>query len=170
MKLKFAFVCTATAALLGFASSASAAVDKVTINWAGGPMEVLTLDPAAGHADAAGADYVEYSLISDSLGYNGIFFGDSAASGWVGTGLASGSPALVSQVYSAFFSPALYSGSGLVANISPGHTYTATNGSTLTVAGVPEASTWAMMLMGVGMIGGGMRMVRRKNRTALTAV
>jgi len=35
--------------------------------------------------------------------------------------------------------------------------------------GVPEPATWAMMLLGVGMIGGGLRVSRRKDATALTA-
>jgi fibro-slime domain-containing protein len=34
---------------------------------------------------------------------------------------------------------------------------------------VPEPATWAMMLFGVGMIGGGLRIARRKNGMALTA-
>jgi len=33
---------------------------------------------------------------------------------------------------------------------------------------VPEPATWAMMLLGVGMIGAGLRMARRKNDMALT--
>jgi hypothetical protein len=35
--------------------------------------------------------------------------------------------------------------------------------------GVPESATWAMMLVGVGMIGGGLRIARRKDAVALTA-
>ena len=35
--------------------------------------------------------------------------------------------------------------------------------------GVPEPASWAMMLLGVGMIGGGLRIARRKNAMALTA-
>jgi hypothetical protein len=35
--------------------------------------------------------------------------------------------------------------------------------------GVPEPTTWAIMLTGVAMIGGGLRMTRRKNAMALTA-
>jgi hypothetical protein len=35
--------------------------------------------------------------------------------------------------------------------------------------GVPEPATWAMMLLGVGMIGGGLRIARRKSGMALTA-
>jgi len=37
------------------------------------------------------------------------------------------------------------------------------------VIGVPEPATWAMMLLGAGMIGGGLRLARRKGATALTA-
>ena len=32
---------------------------------------------------------------------------------------------------------------------------------------VPEPATWAMMLLGVGMIGGGLRMARRKQAMSL---
>jgi hypothetical protein len=39
---------------------------------------------------------------------------------------------------------------------------------TLSIAAVPEPATWAMVLLGVGMIGGGLRMARRKDRMALT--
>jgi hypothetical protein len=35
---------------------------------------------------------------------------------------------------------------------------------------VPEPATWAMMLLGVGLIGGGMRMTRRRDESSLTAV
>jgi len=37
------------------------------------------------------------------------------------------------------------------------------------LAAVPEPATWAMMLLGVGMIGGGLRMARRKHATSLLA-
>jgi hypothetical protein len=39
----------------------------------------------------------------------------------------------------------------------------------VSVAAVPEPATWAMMLLGVGMVGAGLRMARRKNDMALTA-
>jgi hypothetical protein len=35
--------------------------------------------------------------------------------------------------------------------------------------GVPEPATWAMMLVGLGLIGGGLRMARRKEGMALNA-
>jgi hypothetical protein len=36
-------------------------------------------------------------------------------------------------------------------------------------SGVPESATWAMMLLGAGLVGGGLRMARRKDDMALTA-
>lgn len=36
-------------------------------------------------------------------------------------------------------------------------------------AGVPEPATWAMTLLGIGLIGGGLRTARRKNALAFTA-
>jgi hypothetical protein len=41
---------------------------------------------------------------------------------------------------------------------------------TLDLTTVPEPSTWAMLLLGVAMIGAGLRMARRKNDIALTAL
>jgi len=40
----------------------------------------------------------------------------------------------------------------------------------VSVAAVPEPASWAMLLMGIGMIGGGLRAVRRKNAIAPAAV
>jgi hypothetical protein len=37
------------------------------------------------------------------------------------------------------------------------------------VAGVPESATWALMLAGVGMIGAGLRVSRRKTVPAALA-
>jgi hypothetical protein len=37
------------------------------------------------------------------------------------------------------------------------------------VSAAPEPATWALMLLGVGVIGGGLRMARRKNNVALSA-
>jgi len=37
----------------------------------------------------------------------------------------------------------------------------------LTVSGVPESATWAMLLLGAGLVGGGLRMARRKDGLAL---
>jgi hypothetical protein len=40
---------------------------------------------------------------------------------------------------------------------------------TFDISAAPEPATWAMMLLGVGMIGAGMRVARRKNDMALAA-
>lgn len=50
---------------------------------------------------------------------------------------------------------------------SPGAT--ANGNFTFDITAVPEPATWAMMLFGVGMIGAGLRMARRKSDFALTA-
>jgi len=42
-------------------------------------------------------------------------------------------------------------------------------GVTGSAVAIPEPATWAMMLCGLGMVGGGLRMARRKNAMALTA-
>jgi hypothetical protein len=39
----------------------------------------------------------------------------------------------------------------------------------VSLVAVPEAATWAMMLLGVGMIGGGLRLSRRQNMAATAA-
>jgi hypothetical protein len=39
---------------------------------------------------------------------------------------------------------------------------------TFSLVAIPEPATWAMMLLGAGMIGGGLRMARRKSDTAPT--
>jgi len=44
---------------------------------------------------------------------------------------------------------------------SPSYAYVEDDG-TFTTA-VPEPGTWALMLLGAGMIGGGLRLTRRKN-------
>jgi hypothetical protein len=54
---------------------------------------------------------------------------------------------------------------------SPG-TFTATviyDPLTITIDTVPEPSTWAMMLLGVGVVGAGLRMARRKDAMASSA-
>jgi hypothetical protein len=50
-----------------------------------------------------------------------------------------------------------------------GWAYIGLDDVSVTPAGIPEPATWAMMLSGVGMIGAGVRMVRRKNGAAFAA-
>jgi len=59
--------------------------------------------------------------------------------------------------------------------VGPSPTQTPVNGASGTFGiddlnlGVPEPATWAMMLVGLGLIGGGLRMARRKEGMALNA-
>jgi hypothetical protein len=58
--------------------------------------------------------------------------------------------------------------SGTLATTASYDVNTPFNG-TYTISAVAEPAAWAMMLVGVGMIGGGLRMARRKSGMALTA-
>ena len=120
-------------------------------------IDSFTLDSSMGLADGAGSHYVLYNITNDTHGYNGVFFGDSATNGWFGIGPTSSN--VVIQQVSEYFNPALYSGSGLVANITAGSSYTASSGDVLRVAAVPEPEIYGMMAAGLGLMG---FMVRRK--------
>jgi hypothetical protein len=107
----------------------------------------------------------------------------SAYSGLNGTGTLLGSIALSPNAgscpgYSAAFcpfSPAGVNFSGTAESIAFSGVENqivfddVTFGSSTVGGGVPEPATWAMMLLGVGMIGTGLRTMRRKNDMALTA-
>jgi len=54
-------------------------------------------------------------------------------------------------------------------SVNDGDFYFDSTGLSATITSVPEPGAWTLMLLGVGMIGGGLRMARRKNDTALTA-
>jgi hypothetical protein len=153
--------CIAAAGLAGGCAPASAAIWDLTFAWsgaAGGPAtEVATIDSTAGFGLATVEDFtpvqigVGYSLLSDSQGNNEVnFYGGAGAVETTG-----------GNHFSDRASPALWT-SGSSANIAPGNTYNLVGGSTLTVTAAPEASTWAMML--VGFAGLGVVGYRRKQR------
>jgi hypothetical protein len=58
-----------------------------------------------------------------------------------------------------------YAGSGVINN-GPRQGSTAVNYGTVSVPAVPEPATWAMMILGMGMVGMGLRMRRRGAVTA----
>jgi len=157
----------ATALATAFATCpAQAEILNFSVNWVGGPHETFAIDTAAGQTDGSGTPpYVLFDTINDSLGRNGIFFGDSSVNGWVGTGPIVGN--IVNQENSDYFSPAFYTGTGFNVDIAPG-TYTGGNGSIFTVSAVPEPSTWAMMILGFFSIGF-MAYRQRKNVVLRTA-
>jgi hypothetical protein len=151
MKFKnYLIGCIAVAGLAGAASPASAAIWDLTIDWssaatgAAAVTETATIDSTAGGAfDLGRGVWVGYALLSDNLGNGAIVFTPASNNGLIFTEGAGG---IYAQDYA---NPALYTNiGGSSADIAPGHTYDLVNGSTLTVTAAPEASTWAMMLLG----------------------
>jgi hypothetical protein len=63
-------------------------------------------------------------------------------------------------------------GGSIGISFADGQTYNNNNAiiGQLSVTAVPEPATWAMTVLGVGMIGAGLRLSRRKSNMALTAV
>jgi PEP-CTERM motif len=166
MRLNSLLAGTALAAAMFVTSVAQAEILGFTINWAGGPTETFQLDTAAGGPDAGGTPpYVLFSTINDNLGRNGIFFADASAGGWFGTGPISFG--VVIQQNSDFANPAFYNDVGFSINAVAGETLTARNGSIVTIAAVPEPSTWAMMLLGFAGIG--VMVYRRNSKPAVLA-
>jgi PEP-CTERM motif len=168
MKLMTLVTGAALAAATLMTSAAQAEILNFTIDWggAGGTVETFQLDSLAGAPDANGTPpYVLFSITNDNLGNNGIFFGDSLASGWFGTGPTVGG--VVGQTRADFASPAFYGDNGFSINAFAGETLIARNGSIVTIAAVPEPSTWAMMILGFAGIG--FMAYRQKSKPAVMA-
>ena len=161
MKKASLFTAAALAGLgMGLASAQTVDVSILWQKLGSSSTETFQMNLQDGLADGLGPEYVFYYITDDNLGNNSIFFGDSSTNGSVGTGLENcptpGCHVVLATNW-AFFSPALYSGSGLVAWIAPGNTYYANPldglDAVMTVTSVPEASTWAMMLAGFAGLG-----------------
>jgi PEP-CTERM motif len=168
MKLKALLTGAALAVATLMTSAAQAEILNFTIDWggAGGTVETFQLDSLAGGPDAFGTPpYVLFSITNDNLGNNGIFFGDISANGWFGTGPTGAG--FVNQTRQDFASPAFYADNGSSITAFAGETLIARNGSIVTIAAVPEPSTWAMMILGFAGIG--FMACRRKSKPALMA-
>ena len=167
MKLKALLAGVALAAATLMTSVAHAEILNFAIDWGGpgGAVETFQLDTSAGGADASGNQFVFFSITNDNFGNNGIFFSDSSAGGWFGTGPTTGNE--VAETDSDYLNPALYAHNGFNIDAVAGETLIGTNGSIVTItAAVPEPSTWAMMIL--GFCGVGFMAYRRKqNRPAL---
>ena len=162
MKLKALLAGVALAAATLMTSAAQAEILNFAIDWGapGGAVETFQLDTLAGGVDASGTAFVFFSITNDNFGNTGIFFGDSSAGGWFGTGPAVGN--VVAETDSDYLNPALYAHNGFNINAVAGETLTGWNGSIVTIsAAVPEPSTWAMMIL--GFIGVGFMAHRRKH-------
>ena len=168
MKLKALLAGVALAAATLMTSVAQAEILNFAIDWGGpgGAVETFQLNTLAGGVDGSGTPpYVFFSITNDNFGNNGIFFGDSSAGGWFGTGPTAGN--VVSETDSDYLNPALYADNGFNINAVAGETLTGRNGSIVTIsAAVPEPSTWAMMILGFAGIGA---MTYRRRKQTLQA-
>jgi hypothetical protein len=169
MKLKALLAGVALAAATLMTSVAQAEILNFAIDWGGpgGAVETFQLNTLAGGVDASGTAYVFFSITNDNFGNNGMFFGDSSAGGWFGTGPAAGN--VIAETDSDYLNPALYADNGFNIDAVAGETLTGWNGSIVTIsAAVPEPSTWAMMLL--GFCGLGFMAYRRKQNGAALSV
>ena len=146
--------CALALCVMGLAQVASASTLDLTLTDSSGHViDSFTLDPNSGQADGVGPAYVFYSISGDLLGFNSVYFGDTTVAGGFGIGNTNGSNIVNQQIAENFSSP-LYSGSGLVADLAAGASYTATSGDILSVAAaVPEPSSLALMLAAIGVMG-----------------
>lgn len=106
-----------------------------------------------------------YGSADNELTPSGPLFADRAGIAFEAGGLdynifANGTEG---KVYSFCVSSAESYCTGLQADNAPVASFT------VRAAGVPEPATWAVMLLGVGMVGGVLRMTRRKNGIALAS-
>ncbi|MDE2619064.1 MAG: PEPxxWA-CTERM sorting domain-containing protein [Sphingomonadales bacterium] len=155
------------------ASPASAAVLTFNLKTAGGTqIDTFTLDSTAGLPSAAGIHYAFFNLLSDTRGFNSVYFGDSTTGqfGQLGIGSKVGSLNLVQQVIIERFATPFYAGTGNYAIPFQNGSYTAASGNVLTISGVaavPEPATWAMFVVGFALLGSAMRS-RTKVKTSVT--
>jgi hypothetical protein len=122
---------------------------------------------AAGTTDPLIANF-RYSAISPITLTPGDYF---IGAEWEDGGdpmVFSGDPGTITTVPAITYLNASFVAGGALSDPVDGSTSPGYFGPNLTVAGVPEPATWAMVLLGVGMIGGGLRMARR-NAAALAA-
>jgi hypothetical protein len=152
----------AMACLASLAGRAQATTLAFDINWGGTLNETFDLDPADGHEDLSGPAIAFFPIFNDSLGADGFYAGDASYSGLVGAGTSTGYQVTSNANYD-FFSTPFYNDIGETLQITPGVLYTSQNGLTTLIATVvPEPRNWVLMILGVGMLGGTLRLARQR--------
>ena len=154
----------ATAAAVCSAGVANATVLVMTFTSGTTVLDTFKFDNATGVNNLV-PGYLFFNIFDSANGYNAMYVGDASRSGDVGVGFQNGSlPNVNPTIFSAAFNPAFWSGTGFAVTFAPGQTYTASNGTVLSVSGIPEPASWALLLAGFGLTGAVMR--RRVARVA----
>jgi hypothetical protein len=154
MRNKSVYAAAALATAVGLAvNPARAEILQIAIS--GVVTDTFTLDTNSGIIDS-NPSYLAFPLLTDSNGYNGAYFGDHAASGDIGAGLFD-SPNHVHETYDILPSAVFYSGSGTMANLTPGtYQYSGSNyisgrsgAGTLVISDLPEPAGVLTLVTGV---------------------
>ncbi|MBB4617464.1 hypothetical protein GGQ96_001592 [Sphingomonas abaci] len=161
-----------TAALTVLAAApASAAILNFKITDNSGLVDSFDLDSDAGIQNSI-ANYVFFTISNSLNGNNAAYFGNADAGFGAynfGVGLKRDGQDSVEPWFDDQFTAAqpLYTG-GLKLNITDadlatpgGYVLPTVNGATVTISAVPEPATWALMLLGFGMVAGAARYRRR---------
>jgi hypothetical protein len=126
-----------------------------------------TIGPLVGYAHADNELYSTGINSGDFYSFGGVSFSVTGTIAGTNTGATAYYNLFgwngVTNLLVSTIDPVGYPGNGTPATVPVG------NEITSSVAAVPEPATWAMMLLGVGMIGAGLRMARRKSDMELTA-
>lgn len=158
-----------TAALTILAAApASAKLLNFKITNSGGLIDSFNLNSDAGLPNSFD-NYVFFAITDSTKGYTGAFFGNAHTGFNYGAGFKRDG---FNSAYPNFsdWLPAdkpLYT-SGLTLNITDadlatpgGYVLPTKSGNTITISAVPEPATWALMLLGFGMVAGAARYRRR---------
>jgi hypothetical protein len=141
-----------------FASAAySATAEEVNLTYVLGAFtESFDLNTTAGFfIPTTGSNVLLFRTTNDNLGYDGFGVAIPGFGGNPGNLIESSSfidPSLVG-ISDSITPGTLYNGVSTTLNVAIGDSFTTGKGGTLTVAAVPEASTWAMLLSGFAALG-----------------
>lgn len=174
MALKVKLGALAMALSLGVAGAASSS--DLLFTWSNngtGNSESWIVNTASITADQfnqAPYDYIDAPISGDTAGQAAVYFGDSTVGSLFGTGIfRTASPFGVNPVFSGQIFGTFFTGPNTnpTLKFGPGTVYNVVGGSTLTISAVPEPVTWAMLIVGVAMIGFAAR--RRSEGAAVAA-
>ncbi len=150
-------------------ATTSGSLNLAGLNYVSTGSNTAFLEPSLGYFFSRAASYDIYTTLMGPTG-----FGTSVTTSGTGTGDAFA----ISKIFGGVGVPAGYSSgsplSGITTSVGatpgsyvftvPNDTITVQVGSLQAVSAVPEPSTWAMMLLGFGVVGGAIRVVKRRQK------